>query len=211
MEEQETRNPQESQVDPEPRPEAASESPGDGEPSGPSTPSADASPQPEEETLESLRRRLDAVVAEKEQQFAAWQRTQADFANYRRRTEQERIELVMTAEAGLIRELLAVLDDLERALTGLPEELRGLTWVEGVVFIERKLRSILDLHGLKPIEALGKEFDPFEHEAVMRDGEPGEATVVTGELQKGYRFHDRVLRPSLVRVGRPSESQSDED
>lgn len=161
------------------------------------------------ETAEPLRRQLEDLVADKEQQLAAWQRTQADFANYRRRTEQERSELVRTAESGLIRELLPVLDDMERALNGLPVELRGLTWVEGILFIERKLRAILELHGLKPIEALGKEFDPYEHEAVIRDGEPGEATVVTGELQKGYRLHDRVLRPTLVRVGRPLYSKSE--
>lgn len=167
-------------------------------------PEAEASRDPEEET--SLRGQLEAIRAEKEQQFASWQRTQADFANYRRRAEQERAELVRTAEAALVRELLPVLDDLERAMAGLPAELQGLTWVDGIFFIERKLRSLLELHGLKPIEALGQEFDPFVHEAVIRDGEPGEATVVTAELQKGYRFHDRVLRPTLVKVGRPPES-----
>lgn len=159
------------------------------------------------DTVESLREQLEALAAEKEQQLAAWQRTQADFANYRRRTEQERSELVRMAEAGLIRELLPVLDDLQRALEGLPPELRGLTWVDGVLFIDRKLRAVLEMHGLKPIDALGKEFDPYEHEAVMREGE-GDANVVTGELQKGYRLHDRVLRPTMVKVGRPSNKDS---
>lgn len=171
-------------------------------------PSPDARPATPD-TVESLREQLEELNAEKEQQLAAWQRTQADFANYRRRTEQERGDLVRMAESGLIRELLPVLDDLERALEGLPPELRGLTWVEGILFIERKLRAILELHGLKPIEALGKEFDPYEHEAVIRDGEPGEATLVTAELQRGYRLHDRVLRPTLVRVGRPPYSKSE--
>ncbi len=165
-----------------------------------------------EESATELRARLEALKTEKEEQFAAWQRSQADFANYRRRAEQERAELVKMAEAGLMRELLPVLDDLERAMAGLPVELRGLTWVEGIIIIDRKLRAILEMHGLKPIEALGREFDPFEHEAVIRDGEPGEATVITGELQKGYRLHDRVLRPTLVKVGRattPSPSQTE--
>lgn len=160
------------------------------------------------DTVESLRAQLEALAAEKEQQLTGWQRTQADFANFRRRTEQERSELVRMAEAGLIREILPVLDDLERALEGLPPELGGLTWVEGIYFIERKLRAALDLHGLKAIEALGKEFDPYEHEAVIREGDPSEATFVTGELQRGYRLHDRVLRPTLVKVGRPTHSDS---
>jgi len=162
----------------------------------------------EDESVEELRTRLEALKEEKEEQFAAWQRSQADFANYRRRLEQERMELVKMAEAGLLRELLPVLDDLERAMSGLPAELRGLTWVEGILIIDRKLRAILDMHGLKPIEALGKEFDPFEHEAVIQEGEPGEATTVTGELQNGYRFHDRVLRPTLVKVGKAAPSSS---
>ena len=100
-----------------------------------------------------------------------------------------------------------MVDDLERALDGLPAELKGLTWVEGIFFIDRKLRTVLELHGLKPIEAVGKEFDPYEHEAVIREGDSN-ATFVTGELQKGYRLHDRVLRPTLVKVGRPTEADS---
>jgi molecular chaperone GrpE len=149
---------------------------------------------------------LEALRAEKDEQFRAWQRTQADFMNYRRRSEQERAELVKLAEAVLIRDLLPVVDDLQRALVNLPPELRGLTWVDGILLIERKLAAVLEAHGLTPIDALGKEFDPHEHDAVLREGEPSAATVVTGELQKGYRLHDQVLRPTLVKVGEPSNS-----
>src|SRR5205085_10669256 len=117
------------------------------------------------------------------------------------RVEQERVDLIKSAEGGLILDLLPALDDMERALATLPAELRGLSWVDGILLIERKLRAAFEAHGLKPIDALGKEFDPLEHEAVMSDGEAGEATTVTGEMQRGYRLHDRVLRPSLVRVG----------
>ena len=154
----------------------------------------------------SLEQQIEALRTEKEEQFRGWQRTQADFVNYRRRVEQERVELIKSAEAGLIHDLLPVLDDLERAITSLPEDLRGLTWVEGILLIERKLAALLEQHGLTPIEALGREFDPNEHEAVLRDGEPGEATAVTAELQRGYRLHDRVLRPTLVKVGPASNS-----
>jgi molecular chaperone GrpE len=172
------------------------------------TPENAAELGPREDSPDYLKALLEVLKAEKDEQFAAWQRSQADFANYRRRSEQERAELIKMAEAGLLRELLPVLDDLERAMGGLPAELRGLTWVEGILIIDRKLNAILEMHGLKPIEALGKEFDPFEHEAVIREGEPGEATTVTGELQKGYRFHDRVLRPTLVKVGKAAPSPS---
>jgi molecular chaperone GrpE len=154
-------------------------------------------------TSESFEAQLLAALAEKEENLRGWQRAQADFSNYRRRTEQEKAELIKSAEGRLIVDLLPVVDDLDRAITGLPAELRGLTWVEGILLIERKLRAVLELHGVTPIEALGQEFDPHQHEAVLRDGEAGEATTVVGELQKGYRLHDRVLRPSLVKVGPP--------
>ncbi len=167
------------------------------------TPSAEA----EHETLDSLREQLQLARVEADEQLRGWQRAQADYANYRRRVEQEREEFVRYAEAGIIRDLLPILDDFERALASMPAELREVTWVEGVTLIERKLRTLLEQHGLKPIEALGKEFDPHEHEAVLRDGEPGEAMIVTGELQRGYRLHDRVLRPTLVRVGQPAGSK----
>jgi molecular chaperone GrpE len=157
----------------------------------------------------SLEEQLEALRAEKEEQFRSWQRTQADFVNFRRRVEQERGELIRSAEAGLLHDLLPILDDLERAIASLPPDLHGLTWVDGVLLIERKLAAILEHHGLKPIEALGTEFDPNEHEAVLREGEPGEATTVIAELQRGYRLNDRVLRPTLVKVG-PASSNSNE-
>ena len=158
------------------------------------------------ESFDSLRDQLGAARSENEEQLRGWQRTQADFVNFRRRVEQERGELIRSAEAGLIRDLLPVIDDLDRAVSSLPPEMLRLTWVEGIMLIQRKLAAVMDLHGLTPIEALGKEFDPHEHDAVLRDGEPDEATMVTAELQKGYRLHDWVLRPTLVKVGPPSNS-----
>jgi molecular chaperone GrpE len=157
----------------------------------------------EENAPDSLEAQLRTALAEKEGNLRGWQRAQADFANFRRRTEQERADLIKSAEGRLIADLLPVVDDLDRAIAGLPAELRGMTWVEGILLIERKMRAMLEMHGVTPIEALGQEFDPHQHEAVLRDGEPGEATTVVGELQKGYRLHDRVLRPSLVKVGPP--------
>jgi molecular chaperone GrpE len=159
-----------------------------------------------EETVDSLREQIEILRAENDQQLRSWQRTQADFSNYRKRIEQEREELTKYAEAGLVLDLLAVVDDLARALEGLPPDLRALSWVEGVLLIERKLKAVLEAHGVKPIEAVGHEFDPLVHDAVMRDGGPGEATVVIADLQTGYRMHDRVLRPTLVKVGPPSNS-----
>jgi len=163
---------------------------------------------PVEETMDSVRAQLDAAKEENEQQLRGWQRTQADFSNFKRRMEQEKEELTKYAEAGLVLDLLPVVDDLDRALEGLPEDLRHLSWVQGILLIERKLRVALEAHGVQPIQALGMGFDPTIHEAVMRDGEPGEATTVTAEFQTGYTMGDRVIRPTLVKVGPPENQQN---
>jgi molecular chaperone GrpE len=137
------------------------------------------------------------------------QRTQAEFANYKKRVEREREEYVGLANAALIAKLLPILDDFERALETIPDNLQGLTWVEGVMLIERRLRMILEQEGLTEIEAVGEQFDPGLHHAVVREEstEHREDTIV-GELQKGYKLNDKVLRPSMVRVAAvPSEEK----
>src|SRR5687767_1860174 len=92
----------------------------------------------------SLEAQLQAALAEKEENLRGWQRAQADFMNFRRRTEQEKSELIKSAEGRLIVDLLPVIDDLDRAIAGLPPELRGMTWVDGILLIERKLRAVLE-------------------------------------------------------------------
>jgi len=110
--------------------------------------------------------------------------------------------LVKFANASLIGKILPVLDDLERAIATIPANQRSVGWVEGVKLIDRKLRSVLEQEGVAPIDALGKEFDPHVHEAVMREEGEGDTDVVVEELQKGYRLHDRVIRPTMAKVGR---------
>ena len=136
---------------------------------------------------------------------ANWQRSAADFLNWKRRADQEKADATRLGEATVVADLLRVLDDFERAFAALPAELRRLTWIEGVHMIWGKMFTIFESRGLAPIEALGRDFDPREHEAVMRedDADPSEQTAVVQELQRGYRLHDRVIRPTLVKVGRP--------
>lgn len=162
--------------------------------------------QPAEGPPEALPKEPEALakqLAEERQRaesfYASWQRSAADFVNYRRRTEQERADATRFANAMLIVNILPVLDDLERALQSVSKELAGLTWVDGIQIIYRKLQMVLEAQGLKPIEAVGKAFDPNAHEAVLRV--PGEEGIVLAELQRGYMLHDRVIRPSLVKVG----------
>jgi molecular chaperone GrpE len=152
------------------------------------------------EQIEQLRRELEAAKAKGEEHLYNWQRSAADFANYRRRNEEERNVVAQFASAALISRLLAVLDDFDRALDNVPEDAHE-SWVEGVRLVERKLRGLLEAEGVTPIEAVGQPFDPNVHEAVVHEETTARPdNEVIGELQRGYRLHDRVIRPSLVRV-----------
>jgi molecular chaperone GrpE len=144
-----------------------------------------------------------------EEYLANWQRAQADFINYRRRSEQERQEFNSFANASLIRGLLPVLDDLERALNAIPEEFANDDWVEGIRMVERKFKTSLEGQGVKPIKALGETFDPNFHEALKHD--KGKEGIVIEELQKGYMLHDKLLRPSRVSVGNGEAEIKEED
>ena len=151
------------------------------------------------DSIEALRKALEEEKERAEKNLANWQRVQADFVNYKRRSEQEKEDMKQFANSVLICNLLPVLDDLERALGSVPEELEELPWVEGMHLIERKFHDILEAQGVTPIKAKGKPFDPNLHAAAMK-GE-GREGIVVKELQRGYKLHDRVLRPSQVAVG----------
>jgi len=136
----------------------------------------------------------------------ALQRERASFINYRRRAEQEKTETAQYATAGLVKKLLPVLDDFDRALAAIPEaERKGNKWVEGVELIARKLHNILEQEGVAPIDALGQPFDPSLHEAVaFEDNSEGgdHADTVSEVFSKGYMLGDRVIRPAMVKVSR---------
>lgn len=140
--------------------------------------------------------------AKADEYLANWQRAAADMANMRRRHEQDRQEYQKQANAQLIASLLPVLDSYDRALATMPEGLRDDTWIGGLVHIERQLRGALERAGLEPIEAEGQPFDPNVHEAVMQEVSDQPENTVIGELQRGYKLHDRVLRPSMVKVAK---------
>lgn len=163
----------------------------------------DTSPSALLAQVEELKERLARAEQEAGENRSGWQRAVADFANYRRRTEQERLETLGMATESLLLKLLAVTDDFERALAAMPEQLEHLGWVEGIWLVDRKLRALLESEGVTTIEAVGKPFDPREHEAVLHEetASAPEGTVI-GELQKGYRVRDRVLRPALVNVAK---------
>lgn len=170
--------------------------------------------------VETLCRMLDEEKQKAAEHYDQWLRAVAELRNYKKRVEQEREQLVREANAGLIAQLLPILDDFDRAMCALPDEkLLQFSWIEGIALIYRRLRAVLEQHGLRPIEACGQPFDPRCHEAVLFEEGPAEQDqIVLTELQKGYKLHDRLLRPALVKVckgkepakeeGAPNQSQS---
>jgi molecular chaperone GrpE len=139
-----------------------------------------------------------AIEAELDDLRGVVQRLQADFENYRKRVVREQTALVERANEGLVERLLPVLDSLEAALASVSAEdpVR-----KGVELVYADLLGVLEKAGLSRIEAVGKPFDPEEHEAVMQDDGDGEP-VVRDVVRTGYRLKGRVLRPAMVAVTR---------
>ena len=159
-------------------------------------------PMPGEEI--DLGAEIERLKAEAAANLDGWQRALAEFTNYKRRNESERSQLVFLTGVKIIEKMLPVIDDFDRALANLPEELQSNGWVEGVRLTRRKLIGILESEGLSIIPvAPGDPFDPAVHEAITHEesDEFAEGHIIA-EIQKGYRIGERVLRPPLVRVAR---------
>ena len=149
----------------------------------------------------TLEEQLAAAQAEAAKNLDGWMRTQAEFANARKRMEKQRTETYQNASADVVTKLLPVLDDFERALDNVPAEISENSWLEDIYLVQRKLMGILDGLNVKLIEAVGQPFDPIFHEAIMQEpSDEYESGTVSKELQKGYQVGDRVIRPSLVYV-----------
>ena len=143
----------------------------------------------------------DAALEKADENLVTSQRAAADYANLKRRSEADRERDLDRAREALLTRVVELADDFDLALEHLPPEARDNPWLEGIVAIDRKLRALLEREGVTPIEALGRTFDPNEHEAlshVSGSGAP-EGEIVL-EIRRGYRLRDRVLRPALVAV-----------
>lgn len=146
----------------------------------------------------------EALIQERDALMDRLLRTTAEFDNYRKRVERERREATERAGVDVIGDVLAVLDDFERALAvAAPRE--AAAYKQGVELIHRQLLDLLRRRGVTPIETVGTDFDPHLHQAVTYDEVPGARDgEVVGELRRGYRLGDRLLRPALVRVAKAS-------
>ncbi|MFO7742148.1 MAG: nucleotide exchange factor GrpE [Anaerolineae bacterium] len=153
--------------------------------------------------VEELQEELEEARAQAEEYLDGWRRAQAEFSNYKKRQRAEQAKMQELANAGLLRKLLPILDDLDRAFVTMPEGIQQLSWSQGLLMIRRKLEAILESEGVEPIETQGETFDPYYHEAVTHEEAEGyEEGEIIGEVQKGYVLGDRVLRPALVRVAK---------
>jgi molecular chaperone GrpE len=161
-------------------------------PAGPESPAAEP-PEPSG---------LDIVKRERDDYYDRLLRKTAEFDNYRKRVERERRAHAEQAVTDLLRELLLVVDDFDRALTVDAEE-NPAAYRKGVELIHTKLHDLLRKQGVRPIEAVGEDFDPNLHQAVTHEDSPGrrEGEVIE-ELRRGYTINDRLLRPAMVKVAK---------
>jgi molecular chaperone GrpE len=169
---------------------------------GPEASSAPAPAEtgPESAELETLQRQLEEAQATAAQYLDGWQRTQAEFSNYKKRIERENATLFEMGRGEVVKRYLPVLDDLERALANRPADINE-AWAGGIELICRKLQGLLEAEGLKRIEAEGQMFDPNLHEAISQEPSESHASgQVIAVVQQGYTLGDRVLRHALVRV-----------
>jgi molecular chaperone GrpE len=154
-----------------------------------------------EEAVEPLEERLALLERERDEYLDALQRLKAEFDNFRKRAARDQASLVERASERLVRELLPVLDDLERALEA-AEQHEEATLEEGVALVHRSLAAALEREGLAEIETDG-QFDPHVHEALLSQPSEADEGSVIQVFQKGYRLGDRVLRPARVVVAAP--------
>lgn len=163
------------------------------------------------ESASQIQKELEAVRKEKDEIYERLLRKQADFENFRKRNEKEKREFQSYALSEFMLELLPILDNFERALAH-PDEQSGADYRKGVELIYRQFRDVMDKKGLKAIETIGQAFDPNFHEAILREekNDMPENTILA-ELQKGYFFRDKLLRPAMVKVSFRNETPEEED
>jgi molecular chaperone GrpE len=183
--------------------EAGDTEAGDTEAGDTETSRRQAEPAPDEAAARDGDRRAEELASQLEEANNRYLRLAADFDNFKRRARQEQLDTMRYAAATVVERLLPVLDDANRALAHAPDGVDE-GWLKGVRLTVQQLEDVLASVGVERVSAVGSPFDPKLHEAVGAEetAEHPEDTVVV-ELRPGYRMHDRVLRPALVKVARP--------
>jgi molecular chaperone GrpE len=161
-------------------------------------------PEVTPQEVENLKKLLADEKAKSEANMAGWQRAQADFVNYKRFVEQEKLETAKYAACNVFLQVLPILDDLERAMANIPHEEAKKKWLEGFRLIEKKFHDLVEKQGLTTIKSVGNEFDCRTMDAITTL--PGKKDIVVQEIEKGYMLNEKVIRPAKVIVGSGEEA-----
>lgn len=146
---------------------------------------------------DTLQRRIDELTAD-------LQRLQAEFINYKRREAEAKAEITDFATERVITELLPLFDNIGRALSHRPDELKDNAWAEGVEAVGKQVNDALKVLGVERVHSVGKPFDHNVHEAVAMEDGAGDTEIIIEELQPGYKMGDKVIRHAMVKVGKGS-------
>lgn len=152
-----------------------------------------------EKNLKKKIKELETKIAE---YTAGWQRTQADFLNFKKQVSEEKIRLIESANTDLVYQLLPVLDHFQLAAKHIPSELEDNNWASGIRQIEKQFEKILSDNGVEQIKSVGNKFDPEFHEAVEEVNSKKPEGEIIEEILAGYKFADKVLRPAKVKVSK---------
>jgi len=145
------------------------------------------------------KKELEECVKLRDEYLAGWQRAKADLINYKKGEMERMGQIVRYASEELMCKILPILDNLERAEEGMPEEKKDDEYFKGFLQIKNQVRDLLKNFGVEEIEALGKKFDPNFHE-VVGEAEGGESGEIKEVLQKGYTLQEKVIRPAKVKI-----------
>jgi len=156
----------------------------------------------EQTLLEKVHAEVEAKANDAAEAHDKWLRLAAEFENYKKRMQKEKSDLMQFGNEGLLRAVLPILDNLERAIDHGKKMNENGTLLQGVEIILRQFLAILEKFGVKPVAAMGESFDPEKHEAVSQAESDQEPNRVISELEKGYLFHERLLRPAKVVVSK---------
>lgn len=152
--------------------------------------------------LEKLQQQLDAKTREAAENRDKWLRLRAEFENFKKRMQKEKADLMKFSNENLLKSILPILDNLERAIDHGKEAKENTSLLEGVKITLKQFLNTLERFGVKPLSAMGEVFDPEKHEAVSQQESDQEPSRVISEVEKGYVFHDRLLRPARVIVSK---------
>jgi molecular chaperone GrpE len=188
-------------------PQTESESTEDVTASTDTPPTETAAPTDEDTPSEApaVEQDVDEVVrkamAEAQKNLEGWQRERAEFANYKKRVERERLDTYDNAMLDVMKAVLPIVEDFERSVENVPDDIKDNAWVEGTVAIARKFQRLLERFEIEPIDPLGEPFNPDEHQAIQTEpSDEYESNTVSATLQKGYRKGDKLIRQAVVKV-----------